>query len=81
MYRAIETTGRINKRLKLDLNGELPFKENTTVRVIILSVEDDEINEDEWLRAASTSSAFHFLDDPVEDIYSIDDGNPLNDKE
>ena len=81
MYKAIETTGRINKRRKLDLKGKLPFKENTAVRVIILSLEDEEINEHEWLRAASTSPAFQFLEDPAEDIYSIDDGKPLNDKE
>ena len=81
MLKAIETTGRVNKRRKLDLNGKLPFKENTTVRVIILSEENDEINDNEWLQAASTNSAFSYLDDPVEDIYSIDDGKSFNDKE
>ena len=81
MLKAIETTGRVNKRRKLDLNGKLPFKENTTVRVIILSEENDEINDNEWLQAASRNSTFSYLDDPVEDIYSIDDGKSFNDKE
>lgn len=81
MLKAIETTGRVNKRRKLDLSGKLPFKENTTVRVIILSEENDEINDNEWLHTASTNSAFSYLDDPIEDIYSIDDGKAFNDKE
>ena len=32
------------------------------------------INEMEWIRAAASNSVFDFLDDPLEDIYSLEEG-------
>ena len=34
-------------------------------------------NEEEWLQAAARNSAFDFLADPEEDIYTLDDGIPF----
>jgi tetratricopeptide (TPR) repeat protein len=41
--------------------------------------EDGEIDEHEWLRAATSNPAFDFLKDPEEDIYTLADGKPFND--
>jgi hypothetical protein len=48
--------------------------------VIILVVEETDIDEQEWLRAAASNSAFDFLKDPSEDIYTLSDGKPFNDQ-
>jgi hypothetical protein len=39
---------------------------------------DEEMSEEEWLKFISVSSAFAFLSDSVEDIYSIEDGKPFD---
>ncbi len=38
----------------------------------------DEINEQTWLTAISTNPSFAFLNDPEEDIYTQEDGKPVN---
>jgi len=47
---------------------------------LYLSVEEhrDDISDDEWLKAASRNPVFRFLDDPEEDIYSIEDGGSFD---
>ena len=35
---------------------------------------DDEISEKDWLASAMQGSAFDFLNDPVENIYTMEDG-------
>ena len=49
------------------------------VRVILIP-EEAEIGENEWLKAAASNPAFDFLEDPDEDIYTLDDGQPFNDQ-
>ena len=34
-------------------------------------------NEKEWLRLASNNPVFGFLNNPEEDIYTMNDGNPF----
>jgi hypothetical protein len=41
---------------------------------------EEEIDEQEWLKAAASSSAFDFLKDPKEDIYTLADGKPFHDE-
>ena len=38
-----------------------------------------EMDEREWLKAASNNPVFDFLKDPEEDIYTLADGKPFND--
>ena len=38
------------------------------------------IDEAMWLRAAANNPAFEDLTDPIEDIYTIADGKPVNDE-
>lgn len=41
--------------------------------------EEGDIPEAEWLKAAASSSAFGFMNDPAEDIYTAEDGEPFRD--
>ena len=77
---AIEMTGIIDEHNQLRLDGYLPFSGPKRVRVIILSTPEDEIDEATWLYAASQNPAFSFLAEPEEDIYTLTDGEPFNDK-
>ena len=75
--KAIETTGTIDDQHRLVLDEPLPVAGPTRVRVLILLPEETDIDEEEWLRAASHNPAFEFLKDPEEDIYTLDDGVPF----
>lgn len=77
---AIEMTGTVDENRQLKLDGTLPFAGPKRVRVIVLSplteITDD-WNEKEWLKASMSNSAFEYLRDPEEDIYTIQDGKPF----
>jgi hypothetical protein len=77
--RAIEISGRIDEKQQLYLDKPLPSTVPGRVRVIILFHVEEDIPEDEWLRAAATNNAFDFLEDSREDIYTISDGKPFYD--
>ena len=38
----------------------------------------DPINQQTWLSAISSNPSFAFLNDPEEDIYTLEDGKPVN---
>ena len=75
--RAIEVIGTIDEKGQLHLDTPVSYVGAGRVRVILLQVEDD-MDEREWLRAAANNSAFDFLKDPAEDIYTRDDGKPFS---
>jgi hypothetical protein len=77
---AIELSGTVNENHQIQLDEPLPIEAAKRVRVIVLYESDDQINEKEWLQSASANSAFAFLNDPVEDIYTLTDGEPLSDE-
>jgi hypothetical protein len=77
---AIEMTGTVDENHQLQLDGVLPFAGPKRVRVIVLSplIEiTEDWNETEWLKASLNNSAFEYLQDPEEDIYTIKDGKPF----
>lgn len=78
--KAIEINTKTDKYGHLKLNFPLNKKERN-VRVIILvdEISDDEDEEKLWLNAVSSNPAFDFLNEPSENIYSLTDGEPLND--
>jgi len=41
--------------------------------------EEEDIDESEWRQAASKNPVFDFLEDPAENIYSINDGKITGD--
>jgi hypothetical protein len=61
-------------------DGTLPITGPKRVRVIVLSPlteVNDEFSEMDWLKASLSNSAFDYLRDPEEDIYTINDGKPF----
>ncbi len=76
---AIELTGVVDEERQLRLDQPLPFSGPKQVRVIVLYSQDDDLNEDMWLRAAATNPAFASLEALEEDIYSLEGGQPFHD--
>jgi hypothetical protein len=78
--KAFEVAGTIDDQQRRHLDEPLPIAGPSRVRVIILIPEDTDIDEREWLRAASMNPAFDFLQEPEEDIYTLADGKPFHDQ-
>jgi Trm5-related predicted tRNA methylase len=75
IMKAIEINSKTNKKghLKLDLDLKEADK---NVKVLILL--EEEINdENEWLKIISNNPGFDFLKDEEEDIYSLKDGKAI----
>lgn len=77
---AIEMTGTIDEDQQLQLDGAVPIPGPVRVRVMVCPLDEDDLDETEWLRAAATNPVFDFLNDPEEDIYSPTDGIPFRDE-
>ncbi len=78
---AVETSGMLDESNHLWLDSPLPIKVPRRVRLIVLFAEEtDDWNETVWLKAAASNPAFEFLKDPVEDIYTVEDGRPFRDE-
>ncbi|MEZ4664180.1 MAG: hypothetical protein R2911_42160 [Caldilineaceae bacterium] len=78
MLTAVELTGHIDESRQLHLDNLLPIRGPQKVRVIVLYAADDEWDEQQWLQAAARNPVFDFLNDPEEDIYSLEDGEPFH---
>ena len=78
--KALELTGSVDEHNRLHLDSALPVSGPMRVRLIVLYPLNDEINEQEWLKAAAHNPALDFLKDPEEDIYSLTDGKPFDDQ-
>ena len=77
--KAIEINSKTDKHGHLRINYPLN-KKNSKVRVIILLIEDNESEEEKlWMQSISNNPSFDFLKEPEENIYSLDDGEPIND--
>jgi hypothetical protein len=74
--RAIETTGILNTQGQIQLDHPIPQEKDRFVRVILL-MSEDELNEKNWLDAVSHNPSFAFLQDTEEDIYTLNDGQPV----
>lgn len=77
--RAFETTATVAGQHELILDQPLQLADRSKVRILIL-LPDEDIDDNEWLRAASASPAFGFLRDADENIYTSKDGKPFQDK-
>ena len=61
-----------------NLRIDIPLKQiETKVRVLILFQEENDIeNEQKWLYANAANPSLDILNEPEEDIYSMNDGIP-----
>jgi len=80
-----KTMEAIEKIVQFDEEGNTTLKlgkhfSKKDAKIVVL-IKDDEISENEWLSFAMRSSAFDFLKNPAEDIYTIEDGVPYKPKE
>ncbi len=74
--RAIEVYGIIGDDGQIKLEKPL-IVVNQKVKVIVLIPEDQELNDSTWLSGVSRLESFDFLNDEEEDIYTLEDGKPL----
>lgn len=79
--KAIELKSKTDKKGHLKIDFDLG-KSEANVRVLIL-IDDSELTdiEDEkiWLKAISENPSFDFLNDPVEEVYTVNDGDSFDD--
>ncbi len=75
--KAIEIQSKTDKQGFLKMSYPLERKERD-VRVIIM-FDDSDDEESQWLKSISNNPAFNFLLDEKEDVYSFEDGEPIND--
>lgn len=78
MITSIETTATIGPKRHLVLDEDIPARVSAKVRVIVFI--EDELPDKEWLTSAATNEAFRFLEDDEENIYSVEDGKPIDDE-
>ncbi len=78
--RAIEINSKTDKAGHLKIDYKLNQSERN-VRVLILLDDDSYQQEEEklWMNSISKNPSFDFLNEPAEDIYSLKDGEPIND--
>lgn len=74
--RAIETHGRVVDARHIETDADLPVGRLGRVVVLLAPAEED-VSERDWLAAAVHNSAFAFLADELEGIYSEADGEPF----
>jgi hypothetical protein len=75
--KAIEAVGTIEQEQRVLLDEPLPPGVAGRVRVLIL-IDEDELSERDWIRAAAQGRSFDFLNAPEEDIYTLKDGKPFD---
>ena len=70
----------IEKNIEFDEQGNalLHLGKNFSKRKakVVVLFEDEGITEKEWLKLAMKGGAYDFLNDPAEDIYTMEDGVP-----
>lgn len=76
--KAIETTGFITRDKIIRLNVNSNITKEGDVKVIILYKEDDDLSDDQLLKAASNNTEFDFLNDEIENIYTVKDGKKFD---
>ena len=72
----------IEFKAKTDNQGQLkvdiPLQQhNKEERLIILLNEDEQTEDSNWLHFNSKNPSFDFLNEPEEDVYSLNDGEAL----
>ena len=62
----------------MDEKFDLPINTALMVTVLPKPVQVEADSKEEWLHAIAANDAFAFLADPVEDIYTPEDGEPFD---
>jgi hypothetical protein len=75
--KAIEITGKIDNEGILTIDQPLKLHNKQVKIIILIPEEEDEMDDALWLQAVSSNPAFDFLEEEEEDIYTIEDGEPI----
>lgn len=75
--RAMETTGRVIDSRHIETVSPVPVGQHVRLVIIWPDPEGDGFDEAEWMAAATRSTSFDFLADPREDVYTLNDGEPI----
>ena len=78
--KALELKAKTDKKWNLNVNIPLNTR-NKNVRVLILIDEGELEDEKIWLYSNSKNPSFDFLNDPEEDVYSLNDGKSISENE
>lgn len=76
--KAIEVTGSVNSDGFIALDQPIVGTKPRRFRGILI-LPDTDITE-EWSPTAINASVRQYLDDPEEDIYTLEDGEPIEDE-
>jgi hypothetical protein len=78
--KAIEINSKTDRQGNLKIDYPV-HKSNKKVRVLILLDEEDQSKDEEslWMESISKNPAFDYLMEESEDIYTVNDGEPLDD--
>ncbi len=77
--KAIEITGSLNEQGEVELDQPLVATKVVRFRGILL-FPDGVDDAEEWSLPAIQTSAIDYLNDPEEDIYTLEDGKPIDSK-
>jgi hypothetical protein len=73
-----EVRGRIDANGRLSVDESFPVQGPVPVRVWVMrEMGDEELDEKLWMAALASNPAFADLNDPAEDIYTLNDGQPF----
>jgi len=76
--KAIEIHSKTDKMGHLKIDYKLNRSEKDVRIIILLDEENSQVEEDKlWMESISKNPAFDFLNEPEEDIYSKNDGEPM----
>ncbi len=75
--RAIETIGRVIDARHIETTIPIPVGQRVRLVIFLPSGADDEMAESDWMEAAAKNPIFDFLANPAEDMYTRDDGEPI----
>ena len=68
---AIETFATIDNQGFIHTKQPLAFRNKTAKIIILINEQENEIDDNLWLKATALNPVFDFLNDEVEDIYFV----------
>ena len=74
----LELVATLDEEGQLRLDAPLTTINPGRVRLLILPVGVDDIGEDQWMHYLAKNMLFDYLSDPAEDIYTLEDGIPID---
>ena len=81
IMKAIEVIGHIDDRGRLSVDHPLAvFNKHVKVIILVPEAEDEEVSDALWLQSLAANPAFAEFAEEAEDVYTLTDGQPLNDE-